>query len=247
MTPNARTLKQTTNLYPTAASSLPHVFQGMLPQCTPGRRQRPTGFQETRITPPGLSNFEQNSGKPACIHPRMGTNSILLCIHRNPAQLRLLKENGYELVTARNGHDGLRLFMSRPVDAIVLEYHLSVLDGSVIAARIKQVRPTVPIVMLTDHLELPDGALKSVDALVTKSDGVHFLMATVHFLLCVRPARSRKKSLGGQTTIHLRHPGRPRGGAAALPANAARAAMHEMDVPPSPGVWRSIRNGKIQF
>jgi DNA-binding response OmpR family regulator len=139
------------------------------------------------------------------------------------------------------------VFMSRPVDAIVLEYHLGLLDGSVIAARIKQVRPTVPIVMLTDHLELPDGALKSVDALVTKSDGVQFLMATVHFLLSVRPARSRKKSLGGQTTVHLRHPGRKRGGAAALPANAARAAMHEMDVPLSPGVWRSILNGKIQF
>ena len=139
-----------------------------------------------------MSNFEQNCGKPACIHPRMGTNSILLCILRDPAQLSSLMENGYELVTASNGHDGLRLFMSRPVDAVVLEYHLGLLDGSVIAAEMKQVRPTVPIVMLTDHLELPDGALKSVDALVTKSDGAHFLMATVHFLLSVKPARHRK-------------------------------------------------------
>ncbi|MGA7927482.1 MAG: response regulator, partial [Candidatus Sulfotelmatobacter sp.] len=153
----------------------------------------------------------------------MGTNSTLLCIHRDPAQLSSLKENGYELVTATNGRDGLRLFMSRSVDAIVIEYHLSLLDSSVIAAEIKQVRPTVPIVMLTDHLELPDGALKSVDALVTKSDGVHFLMATVHFLLSVKPARRRKESFGGQTPVHLRHPGRSREGAAALPGNAARA------------------------
>jgi DNA-binding response OmpR family regulator len=127
----------------------------------------------------------------------MGTNSTLLCIHRDPAQLSWLKENGYELVTATNGHDGLWLFMSRPVDAIVLEYHLSLLDGSVIAAEIKQLRPTVPIVMLTDHLELPDGALKSVDALVTKSDGVHFLLAAVHFVLSAKPA--------------LRHEGKPTG------------------------------------
>jgi hypothetical protein len=28
---------------------------------------------------------------------------------------------------------------------------------------------------------LPDGALKSVDALVAKSDGPHFLLATIHF------------------------------------------------------------------
>jgi hypothetical protein len=33
----------------------------------------------------------------------------------------------------------------------------------------KKVKPRVPIVMLTDHLELTEGTLKSVDALVTKS------------------------------------------------------------------------------
>jgi DNA-binding response OmpR family regulator len=177
----------------------------------------------------------------------MVTNSTLLCIHRDPTQLSLLKENGYELVTATNGHDGLRLFMSQPVDAIVLEYHLGLLDGSVIAAEIKQVRPTVPIVMLTDHLELPDGALKSVDALVTRSDGVHFLIATVHFLLSGKPALRRKESLGGQAPLHLRHPGRSREGAAALLANAARAAMNETDVLLSPRQCRGIRNGRIQF
>jgi DNA-binding response OmpR family regulator len=52
----------------------------------------------------------------------MARNNTLLCIHRDPAQLSSLEENGYELVTATNGHDGLRLFLSRRVDAIVLEY-----------------------------------------------------------------------------------------------------------------------------
>jgi CheY-like chemotaxis protein len=75
----------------------------------------------------------------------------------------LLQENGNALVTATNGHDGLLLLMSRPVDAVVIEYQVSVLDGAVAADEIKLVRPTVPIVMLSDDLELPDGALKSVD------------------------------------------------------------------------------------
>src|ERR1700685_529766 len=108
----------------------------------------------------------------------MATNSTLLCIHRDPAQLGLLRENGYELVTATNGHDGLRLFMSRPVDAIVLEYQLGLLDGAVIAAEIKQVKPQVPIVMVAEDVELPEDALQSVDALVAKSDGPQFLLAT---------------------------------------------------------------------
>jgi len=39
----------------------------------------------------------------------MAPNGTLLCTHRDPAQLSLLQENGYQLVTANNGHDGLRL------------------------------------------------------------------------------------------------------------------------------------------
>ena len=100
----------------------------------------------------------------------MATNSTLLCIHRDPAQLSFLEKHGYELVTAVNGHEGLRLFMSRHVDAIVLEYHLGLLDGAAIAHEIKQLRPEIPVVMLANHSELPGGALKSVDALVAKKD-----------------------------------------------------------------------------
>jgi len=168
----------------------------------------------------------------------MATNSTLLCIHRDPAQLSLLQENGYELVTATNGSDGLRLFMLRPVDAIVLEYHLGLLDGGVIADEIKQLRPEVPIVMLIDDLELPDGALKSADALVAKSDGPHFLVATVHFILNVKPAQRRERELRAQTPAHLRRPGRSREGA---------DRTDEKGAPFSQRVWRSIRDGTVQF
>ncbi|MGB2605965.1 MAG: response regulator [Candidatus Sulfotelmatobacter sp.] len=110
-----------------------------------------------------------------------------------------MQENGYELLTATNGHEGLRVFATQPVDAIVLDYHLGLLDGACVANEIKRVRPTIPIVMLTDNLELPDGALKSVDALVTKSDGAHFLWAAVHFVLNVKPAQNREAKHKSQT------------------------------------------------
>jgi len=125
----------------------------------------------------------------------MLTNSTLLCIHRDPGQLGLLKEHGYELTTATNGSDGLRLFMSRPVDAVVIEHHLSLVDGAAIADQIKEARPDVPVVMLADHVELPANALKSVDALVVESDGPHFLLATVHFILNVKPAQRREAAV----------------------------------------------------
>jgi hypothetical protein len=92
----------------------------------------------------------------------------------------------------------------------VLEYHLGLIDGAVIAADIKNVKPEIPIVMLADHLELPDGALKSVDALVIKSDGAHFLWATVHFVLNVKPTQRRDGTLKAQRESQLRRTGRSR-------------------------------------
>ena len=79
----------------------------------------------------------------------MGSNSTLLCIHRDPSQLSLLQVHGYELVTATNGSDGLRLFMLQAVDAIVLDYQLGLLDGGVVAAEIKKVKPEIPIANCT--------------------------------------------------------------------------------------------------
>lgn len=177
----------------------------------------------------------------------MVPNSTLLCIHRDPAQLRLLQENGYELVTATNGSEGLRLLTTRSVDAIVLEYHLGLLDGAVVAAEIKKVKPQIPIVMLVEHLELPDGALQSVDALVTKSDGAHFLWATIHFILNVKTARRLAGDPRARPPTHLRRPHRSRDWADRGPANPARMATSHQHPPFSPSVWKSIKDGTIEF
>jgi len=159
----------------------------------------------------------------------------------------LLQENGYDLVTATNGRDGLQLFMSRPVDAIVIEYHLGLLDGSVVAAEIKQVNPQVPIVMLAEHAELPDDAFKSVDALVTKSDGAHFLLATLHFVLSVKPAQRQPEKPRASMPVHLRRPGRSWGSSSRWSAHTPQLAIDENNAPFSPRMWRGIRNGIIQF
>jgi len=131
-----------------------------------------------------LSNSEQTCAATVALIDSMATQNIL-CIHRHPDQLLHLEEKGYRLVTATCGHEGLRLLMSQPVDAVVMEYHLGLLDGAVVASEIKQAKPQIPIVMVCDNLELPDDAWKSVDAIAIKSDGQHFLAATIHFVLSV--------------------------------------------------------------
>jgi CheY-like chemotaxis protein len=139
----------------------------------------------------------------------MATNSTLLCIHRDPAQLSLLHEHGYELLTATNGHEGLQLFMSQPVDAIVLDYQLGLLDGGVVAAAIKKIKPEVPIIMLAEAMELPVAALNSVDALVARSDVAHSLVSTVHSLLDWELPRGYKTKLRPEVPGDFRHPRKP--------------------------------------
>jgi len=144
------------------------------------------------------------------------------------------------------------------VDAIVLEYHLGLLDGAVVAAEIKKVSPYLPIVMLVDHSELPEGALKSVDALVNKSDGTQFLSATIHFVLNVNPARRAEEKLKPKPPLELRQPGWRKGLDRSRPDRSqpdltqaapdlAQAATDERQAPFSADVWRNILDGSVKF
>ena len=175
----------------------------------------------------------------------MGTQSTLLCIHRDPDQLLHLEEQGYGLVTATSGGEGLRLLMSRSVDAVVIEYYLGLLDGAVVASEIKKVKPQIPIVMVCDNLELPDDALKSVDAIVIKSDGQHFLVATIHFVLSVEweQQHTARTTEAGKPFSRLGL-GRPR---RTTSRRAYRLTPEGGDGAFTPRMWRRILDGTIPF
>ena len=177
----------------------------------------------------------------------MAANTTLLCIHRDPGQLSLLQDNGYELVTATSGRDGLRLFMSQAVDAVVIDYHLALMEDTAIVAEIKQRKSTVPVVMLVDHMELPYGALEAVDALVTQSDGTHFLLAALHFVLNVKPAQMHATTLRPQFPAQPSSLSRPQRSPAQRRLDSAASAADDRAAPFSRSVWRNIRNGTVQF
>lgn len=160
----------------------------------------------------------------------MGTQSTLLCIHRDPRQLLHLEQSGYRLVTATCGHEGLQLLSSHSVDAVVVEYHLGLLDGAVVASEIKQVRPEVPIVMVCDNLDLPDDAFKSVDAIVVRSDGEHFLMATLHFVLSIEGEQQRQgaRRRAARKPFNRLGLGRPR---RSMTSRTRPSATEERDAP----------------
>jgi DNA-binding response OmpR family regulator len=175
----------------------------------------------------------------------MSPTNTVLCIHRDPGELALLREKGYGLVTATNGSEGLRLLMSAPVDAVVLEYYLGLMDGAVVAGEIRRVRPQLPIVMVADPEVLPREALKSVDTLVDKADGAHFLWAAVHFLLTRKADHPTDPATEVRTIRGLRRAGNDRRrsrrekGLARTPNDETR--------PFSPEVWKSILDGTLRL
>jgi hypothetical protein len=114
-----------------------------------------------------------------------------------------------------------------------------------VADEIKQVRPHLPVVMVADPLGLPDGALKSVDTLVDKSDGPHFLWAAVHFLLTTKARQD--DSMVEPRTIQGRRAGEARIRKRARGSSDVEAAPTNEASPFSAELWKGILDGKVQF
>lgn len=79
--------------------------------------------------------------------------ATVLCVDDEELQLKvrrmLFESAGYGVVEARSAVSALDTFQSQPIDAVVMDYSLGGQDGNTIARQMKQLRPTVPIIMLS--------------------------------------------------------------------------------------------------
>ena len=96
---------------------------------------------------------------------------------------RLLEENGYEVLAATNGQEGLELFLSQPVDAVIVDYQIPGMSGDVVAAKMKCISPQVPILLLSAYGPLPKAKLKAVDAFLSKMQPPMILLSTLQQML----------------------------------------------------------------
>jgi CheY-like chemotaxis protein len=110
--------------------------------------------------------------------------ATILCIDDSWNQLIgrkiLLERNGYKVLEATDGLDGLKLLLSNPVDAVILDYQLPGISGDLIAADMKLAKPHVPIILLSAYGPLPKDKLKSVDIFLSKSQPSRVLLSTLH-------------------------------------------------------------------
>ena len=116
--------------------------------------------------------------------------AIILCIDDDGAGLAARKElleiSGYEVLTAQSGEQGLGLFVSHPIDAVILDYQMPGMNGDRVSSQMKRVKPGVPILMLSAYSELPLSELGCADAFLSKGESWSTIVSTLDRLVNLR-------------------------------------------------------------
>lgn len=112
---------------------------------------------------------------------------LVLCVDDELVGLKvrkiLLERAGYYVLTAIDGASGLSLFEKEPVDAVVLDYSMPGMHGGEVADRMRQIKPRVPILLLSAYIGLPTEVTSLVDLYMTKGEGAPILLQKLESLL----------------------------------------------------------------
>jgi CheY-like chemotaxis protein len=110
-----------------------------------------------------------------------------LCIDDEPKGLAvrkiLLESQGYEVLTATSGREGLALFGRHRIPAVVLDYAMPEMNGAQVAAALKRLNPAVKILLFSAYVNLPEEELRWVDAYAVKGDHPQAFFTAVQQLL----------------------------------------------------------------
>lgn len=69
---------------------------------------------------------------------------------------RVLEPAGYRVITAPNGIEGLVLLRTEPIDLVLLDLEMPIMNGPAFIRESKQIRPDLPVIIVTGY---PDGNL----------------------------------------------------------------------------------------
>jgi len=119
---------------------------------------------------------------PQSVYPKL-QSGVLLCIDDNEDVLEceksFLESFGYTVLTAASGGKGLELASTYPVDLVVVDYLMPQMNGHEVAIEMRRLRPQTPIILLTGAVDIPEHALKQVDAFVAKDRLASQLLPTI--------------------------------------------------------------------
>ena len=111
---------------------------------------------------------------------------LVLCIDDAEVALRvrklLLANAGYEVLTAASGEKGLGLFRDNPIELVIADHFLCDTSGVEIAEEMKNLKPEVPILIVSGASDPPAG-LEFADGFLSKGEGPDALLHVIANLL----------------------------------------------------------------
>jgi CheY-like chemotaxis protein len=114
-------------------------------------------------------------------------SNLVLCVDDEKVGLQvrklLLERAGYRVLTASDGPSGLAVFTEHPVEAVVLDYSMPGMDGGQVAIKMRQAKPSIPILLLSAYVDLSVEVTASVDLYMTKGEGAPVLLEKLGSLL----------------------------------------------------------------
>jgi CheY-like chemotaxis protein len=125
-------------------------------------------------------------------------SAVVLCVDDETVGLSVrkavLESQGYRVFTAQNGSDALAAFSTEQIDLVVLDYKMPGMNGAIVAERMKQLNPVVPILLLSAYIDLPSETLALVDKYLTKGEGPAAMLGAIAELLSEVP---RARAISG--------------------------------------------------
>jgi CheY-like chemotaxis protein len=117
---------------------------------------------------------------------KLGNMATVLCIDDEPSAIEsrrlLLDAEGYQVINASTGEEGIRLFQSNKIDVVVVDYWMSGMNGLTVAREIKRLDPAVPVIMLSGLPELPGEAVGIADRWILKGRSTEALLEALSAL-----------------------------------------------------------------
>ena len=98
----------------------------------------------------------------------------------------LLRQAGCDVLLSTCPLEALKLFASCHIDAVVLDFQMPEMRGYMVASRMKQLKPDVPIMLLSGHDSLPEEMFDHVDKFFSKREPPRKFVTAVQVLLAER-------------------------------------------------------------
>lgn len=115
---------------------------------------------------------------------------------------KALRAEGYEVILAADGQEGIERFHESPVDLLLLDLNLPVTSGWDTFERLTSINPLVPIVIITGRRDQRDlASAAGVGALFEKPFDVPLLLESIKELLAEPPETHLKRLTGLQTCL----------------------------------------------